>query len=572
MGWVARRWALLVVLLVGGAIFLSGENWGLPSRAIDPVLFGPVAPWSGEKILSLSGGWQADDNRGADVARRPLPGRDRLLELNDTDAKRAQILVRYRLYSYQPDEMITFRALSGMRPGHGPWGGMDPRLYQYGGLWIYPVGVLLRIAGWLGLLRLRGDVAFYLDHPGAFGRFYVVARLYSALWGLVAVAAVFALVRRICGGWGYAAAAAVLVACLPVVVNGTHEAKPHVAGAALILLTALAGSHYVQSGNRKTAILTGALAGGATGMVLSAYPAFLILPAMTLLRRRGESVKRIPANHNSLLPAVIASVVGVLVYFLTNPYVAINLLVNRPMLRSNLGNSAAMYEPAASSQAIFNGLRLIYAGCGGGVAFLGLVGGSMLAARAVRYRKSQEPAEVRRRAVGLLLATPAVWISVQFFALAAGKPGEYGRFALYLDIVLAIETVVAVSTVRLPRALGCQFLALLIAATAVFDTAPYVNGFLRDSGPQTSRNLAGRVLDRLANRQGSVLVVESEPAPYCLPPVDLFRWRICLSPLGKTAPGKAGPGDIWVEPGDDATPLSWANKPFRIGRGNENHF
>jgi hypothetical protein len=568
MGWVARRWALLVVLLVAGAVFLSGENWGLPSRAIDPVLFGPVAPWSGEKILSLSGGWQSDETRGADVARRPLPGRDRLLELNDTDAKRAQILVRYRLYSYQPDEMITFRALSGMRPGHGPWGGMDPRLYQYGGVWIYPVGLALRIAGWLGLLTLRGDVAFYLDHPEAFGRFYIVARLYSALWGLVAVAAVFALVRRIGGGWGYPAAAAVLVACLPVVVNGTHEAKPHVAGAALILLTALAGSYYVQSGNRKTAILTGALAGAATGMVLSAYPAFLIIPAMMLLRRPKAGEQR-PLKA---VTAITAIGIGVFVYFLTNPYVAVNLLVNRPLLRSNLGNSAAMYHAGASSGAVVNGVRLIYAGCGGGVAVLGFVGACVLAVRAVRYRKSPEPAEVQRRAVGLLLATPAVWIGVQFFAFAAAKPGEYGRFALYLDIVLAIEAVVALSTVRLPKALGCQFLALLIAATAVFDTAPYVNGFLRDSGPQTSRHLAARVLDRLASRQGSVLVVESEPAPYCLPPVDLFRWRICLSPRGTTARSVAGPGDIWVEPGDDATPLSWANKPFRIGRGNENHF
>ena len=38
---------------------------------------------------------------------------------------------------------------------------------------------------------LRADLAFYLDHPDAFARFYVAARLYTVAWALVGVWAVF---------------------------------------------------------------------------------------------------------------------------------------------------------------------------------------------------------------------------------------------------------------------------------------------------------------------------------------------------------------------------------------------
>ena len=64
-----------------------------------------------------------------------IPG---YVDPKDQDSvNRARILRRYKLYSFQPDEMNTFRALAEMHPDAMQF---DPRLYQYGGLWIYPVG------------------------------------------------------------------------------------------------------------------------------------------------------------------------------------------------------------------------------------------------------------------------------------------------------------------------------------------------------------------------------------------------------------------------------------------------
>src|SRR5205085_11474903 len=115
--------------------------------------------------------------------------------LNENDQQRAQIIRRYRLYTYQPDEMITMLALASMNPARRDF---DPKLYQYGGLWVYPVGALLKLGMIVHFVPIpppgEASSVYYLDHPEAFGRFYVVARFYVVMWGVLGGACVFWLV------------------------------------------------------------------------------------------------------------------------------------------------------------------------------------------------------------------------------------------------------------------------------------------------------------------------------------------------------------------------------------------
>ncbi|MEA2734002.1 MAG: hypothetical protein QOE14_453, partial [Humisphaera sp.] len=245
---------IVISLLAALVLFLPGINWGLPSRAVDPFLFGDEPVWTGEKIRSLVPTDSAA--RGADVDANPIARGAEPVPLNADDRQRAEIILRYRLYSYQPDEMITFRSLAHIKENRG-----DPRLYQYGGLWIYPVGALLKIADVVGLVEVRGDQAFYLNQPEQFGRFYVVARAYTMFWGLIATAAVFWIVRRLTGSLIIAAAGAICFAAMPVVVNIAHEAKPHLPGLALTLLAVIAAAKYVDGGRTKWSILAGMFCG-----------------------------------------------------------------------------------------------------------------------------------------------------------------------------------------------------------------------------------------------------------------------------------------------------------------------
>ena len=592
------RICLPALLIVAAIVFLAGINWGLPSRAADPFLFGDRKPWTGAEIVKLAGGWETRADLGADVAINPLEREaGRIVGLNATDVQRAQIVRRYRLFSYQPDEMVTLRALAGMTPGRFQ---LDPRLYQYGGLWVYPVGGLLKIASLqkIGFVQLHGDVATYLDHPEQFGRFYIIARFYTVLWALIGVVAIYALMKKLVGGTLFPSLAAASFIFMPVVMNMAHEAKPHLPGAVLMLLAVLAGARYVETGARRWWIIAGAACGAATGMVLSSAPIFIILPVMIVFRAMiatkltpaplaAPPAGRVPAasprdatparqsTRPGLLIARLAGsiLIGAVVYFATNPYVAINLVFNRAVLASNLGNTGAMFTAHLSFAGALNGLRWIALGTSPVIAIAGVLGGMALLVRAIRKRADHSAPEISRRATGILLALPALWVAGQCIEFANGQPGEFGRFAILVDVFLLVEAFAALATF-LPRQCG-TVIGIILLLTALIPGASYLHGFLRDCRPQSDRIQLARRISRLQQHGSTTMAIFAEPAPYCLPPVDLWKWKLMLLPKHATMNDGLRTADVAIRTADfprgagvwpflTATPISWANKPFAI--------
>jgi len=618
------------IVVLGAILFLAGVTWGLPSRRIDGYLFGGRPPWPGTKIAELAKADRRDDaRRGADVDVNPIGPTTRPVLLNDTDEKRAAVVLRYRLYTNQPDEMVTMMALASMRPAQRDF---DPRLYQYGGLFVYPIGILLKVSAAARWVTLRSDLSYYLDHPEAFGRFYVVARCYVVAFGLAGVPAAFWIARRLaaslgagdeatgrvppasepCGspphavpqestaetaaararrlssGNGRCASAGVLAALLyvllPVVINMAHEAKPHLPGAVLMLFAVLAAVHYVERGTRRSAVTAGILCGASFGMVLSCLPVFAVIPLMTLLRRMPW---RRRAAHT-----LAASAVGGVAYFVANPYVLVNLFANRDLLRSNLGNTLAMFPRGGLAEGLRRAAVLVAEGTSPltaaigllGVVFLGVL---VLVARDGPAQASDRPPASRAAPLWLLLA-PAAIVFVQFAVAAAGKPGEYGRFAIFPDIVLAIIAAVLISCLRA----GAPFVRILFALVLLLTVAPrsysYVRHFVVDARGGTRLAAAERLADMKARLGPLTIATLAEPAPYCMPPVDLFGNRLYLLPRAATPrsltpmpdvllavadePGTAVTGAWSVDykaesPGRGASGLapariSWADKPF----------
>jgi hypothetical protein len=126
---------------------------------------------------------------------------------------------------------------------------------------------------------------------------------------------------------------------------------------------------------------------------------------------------------------------------------------------------------------------------------------------------------------------------------------------------------------------------ILVAATAAYSAA-YIHGFLADASLNNSRlALAGTLnddLEKITPAGRATMGIYAEPAPYDLPPIDLFRWRLILLPKDGIASGKSqgtiwpdetGPPDETVQPDDSvswwdprATPISWADKQFAVMR------
>jgi len=730
----SMRVAVFIPLLLFACVSILGISWGLPSRKIDKYLFGTGEVWSGEKIYRLAkAGEKLSPERasrtGADVDVDPIrrnpnplpspqpspwngegdrpspqpappkgegdvipgahrPGEAILLTVTDEDI--AKIYLRYRLYTYQPDEMIIMMALAGMRPGCLQ---LDPRLYQYGGLFIYPVGALIKLCGLFGLIDVRSDVVYYLDHPDEFGKFYVVARAYSAAWGLLGVILVCAIARRMmlepergtearrhegtkgapsadaCPGRARAPGsnwlrspnhqitkspnrqiaplpygrgtdsarlagllAALLFTLMPVVVCMSHEGKPHLPGAVLMLAAVYFAMRCMRAPNAKfkvqsskievqnlesatrnrQSILTNGVGnnrqsfwlmcvccGAAVGMVLSSWPICVLIPLVEWLRatpapltpgktklevRSGKIEKnmgrrlRLLSSHFSLHYSMLGLLVAVAVYFITNPYVLINAFVNRDVLRSNFGNSLAMYQIARIGEGFVRVLELTIEGATLPVLVLGVM--ALMIALARRSRRSDP-------AVWVLVA-PAIVFFLQFVAIGAGKPAEYGRFGIFPNTALAIGAACLLSGrwLGVHRMLRWAFPAFVVASVAVLGCG-YLRNFHADTTNQASRIvLADRIAARDIDRPVGLF---AEPAPYSCPPLNFARREVFLlqSTAGVAKPDSQRP---WIKivatdaesarPSDIAnlplgasdlrellnrpTPISWANKTFRV--------
>lgn len=563
----------LTILLTGGAIVSClGINWGLPSRDIDQYLFGSHPVWSGAEIQALAGDRPTHPLLAADMDADPIQPSDRSVPVNETDAHRAEIIRRYRLFTHHPDEMVTLMALASMRPAHRDF---DPKMYQYGGLWVYPVGALLRLAGACRAITLTSDLTYYLDHPDAFGRFYILMRAYVVAWTLVGVWAVFRITHRLTrGSLGASITAAACFALMPAVVNAAHEAKPHLPGTVLMLLSALAGMRCLDDNRRTWWILACLLAGAAVGMVLSAWPVFAALVVLAWLAPQPKVTR--------LAKAVIGTAIALLTYFATNPYVLINLFKNRDLIWNNLANTQAMFHLGPPDKSLPNALCLIGEGTSIVLALAGLAGLIALAVRDWQWVSSNPPVGPRFVA-HWLLAAPAFLTLVQFVVFAHGQGGEYARFALFVDVTLCLAAVVALDTFTRYWKLRTVCQIVLLLATAV-PGAAYVESFLRDSTSHHTRLRQAEQLAQLHRNGARILLTDRVPAPYCLPPVNLFEWTIIPGPRGQhdthapdadvsirvvdVPPAAGSLSSDYVPFSTDGRPwfglarMSWANKPF----------
>lgn len=557
-----RLWQALVFWW---AIMFPLAFWGLPSTFNDELLFGGEPAWPLERYQAQADLEQRRERiQGADTDLNPVTESAAILTLTQSDADRAEILRRYRLFSRQPDEMITFMALQRMNPAKLDF---DPRLYQYGGAYIYLIGAALGLANLCRLVTLTGDVGVYLNRPELFAWFYVIARLITLLFGALTLAAAVKLAQRVAGrpaGW----AAFFFVACSPLFITGALEAKPHLPAVGATLWAIIFALDLYERRRPKDARRLGVAAGSACGLVLTGWAAAILWPALFALRSVRRSI--------SARTLLAAGGVALLVFLLTNPYIFYNALANRPALLGNLDNSTAMYRLGNFAAGAARVAQLLLEGCGPAALLLGVLGLIGCARRWPRHTM-------------IACAPPAAMILL-CVSIGAGKPAEFARFLLLPAAALLIAgAIFVVEFIRRRRLWGiCAFVLALVAMR----TPAYLRSFYLDARQlHESRRQAGVYLHVRVPRDQPIGVLQA-PAPYAVPPLDFSHREIRLLPrhapvrieyrrlpewIVLTADDEASVSGSWwydlyrLECSFAAQPrhlsrVAWANKPVYVYR------
>lgn len=561
--WIILVWTILVAPL---------EFWGLPASSSDPTLFYGGQPWSAEQYRFAEA---LDDfsrhTGGADVDINAHADPTDLTNLTSTPAQRAEILRRFRLYTRQPDEMITFRALQKMNPRAGDF---DPQMYQYGGGYIYSVGAMIGAGMAVGYVPRASNADEFVLKPERFARYYVVSRFFTLGFAVIALLGVVR-VLVLLGRASAAPLAVLLLACSPLFLSTATEAKPHLPSAALIAWSAVALLQYERRGRRSWALLGGALAGLAFAFVLTGLAGLIPIAALLPFTRKMQDAER-ARRRLYASDLLLALLLGVCVFAALNPYLLYNVAADRGAASGNLSNSIAMYAQQFRQfgAGALRTLVLLHEGAGWLTPLAGLCGLLLLS-----WQKTR---------AAVILAAPAVAILLLACFLAAHKPAEFARFLLIPTMALCVGAALLISYLKLIHpALPWTTAILLICLTR----APaYAWSLAQDVRGTDSRvHAAAWLLDAMDSTEP--LGVLWPPAPYSLPPVDLHRREIILLPAME--PIEVNPDELpewlvyladdardyanawwhhWYEPVTTFprnpwySRITWANKPVFVYR------
>ncbi len=563
----AVRWPRPTLLLVVTAWFLVMTLlllWGLPSSATDALLFGADLPWPASRYAAEPALAELQESeRGADVDRNPLDATGRIVNLTATEAQRAEILLRYRLYTRQPDEHITFRALSAMSPDALDF---DPQLYQYGGGWIYLVGAALAGADQLRLVSLDAGLGAFLETPELFARYYVIARLVTLAFGALLLVAVFQLGRLSLGrsaGW----LALTLLALSPVFISGVLEAKPHVPTACLLAWATVAAWHFLDHDQPLHVVILGLCVGYAAALTPLGGIGFVLLGLVAYYALRGPTP---PRRRLRLRWLGLSAGLALAVYAITNPYVIAHLVTGSGALTSNITNTTEMYSISRFGRGMIRILEIAITAAGPLPLLLALLG---VGASITRMGK-----------LVAIVAVPALLLTLGLSLVAASKPAEFARFLVFPAAIVALGAAVFIRYLWRKNAwLGGVLLLLTILTTP---THAYLRSFLLDAGVTTeARYRAGAWLTARVPMTTPIAVIQ-EPAPYAIPPLDFADRTVLLLPTDRPLPdplpqwlvvtadtADAIPDTPWRDRyaivqtfGTDGppSPITWANKPVFI--------
>lgn len=483
-----REWPWIAALIaIGVACSLYGINWGLPTKARVALLGDdPDAIRSQVQISTKT--------EGSVVIAEP--------EKDRIDLARAYR--RYFLYSNHPDEMLTLMSLSKMHPSKLDF---HPHLFQYGGLFVYPLGALIFVGGKLGLVKLTPDLTYYLQNPEAFGRLYVVGRLFVGTFVVGTAVMIYCFGRRVADRFpSFIGATLFLVS--PGAIVFSHEMKPHAAAAFFVLLAFYWLFRLLEENKPRYLWLATIACGAATAMVFTNEILLLAVLCCVWFVRR-------PSLSDCLTKTMACCALLATVYFAFNPYV----LLDFKSFLAEAHHVKNWYEPGFHMAGVTGFIRHPLIGSIGLpttlLAFLGFI----------------HLARTHKAWTWIVLS-----IMLLYCVLLVHQLGSLAASPKMARLVFALFPLFALAATAGLGAIRNGLLRCVVAVASVVWIGscswPYLAGFRLDATDHNTRVLAGRWINENIPA-GSTIGITPSPAPYKLPPFAFEKYRLALGTAGR---------------------------------------
>lgn len=194
----------------------------------------------------------------------------------------------FHLRSGHEDEPDILVALSRIKPHRLE---LNPRIYFYGGAYLYPLGAWIAALSLATPAVLVPGIGFYLEHPDKIAWIYLLGRLFSAAIYGVGVWLLYCTGKKLFNEKAGVLAAA-LFAVSPGIVLQAHYMKPHLLGSVFMLASFYFCARLLETGNPKNGAWAGAMVGLAAGAVIHLWSGLLVVALTLALRiRKGNRLR-----------------------------------------------------------------------------------------------------------------------------------------------------------------------------------------------------------------------------------------------------------------------------------------
>lgn len=527
----ASKWDTYAIVLVVAtfAVGVAGAGWGLPSsrraeitlseNLRTPAFYarlakvradiyekaGPNLPAYAGRLLVSGGGYDASVNLATPPEKDGTihlvsKGRDISLEL-------LRAYNSYLLRSGHPDEQDMLTAISKMNPRRLKF---DPHFYRYGGSYLYPLAGWFGAAGAAGYLKINPDITFYHASPGDMGRFYLLGRLFSLVFGAMLVWTAYLFARDFYGPRvGFFAA--LIFASSPMLLAESNTMKPHIYAAFWAMLGVYWMQKLLRSDDKKYYWAAGAALGLAAGTTINSWIYLAFLPAVILAKYRARGAAFVAAEAVKRSAQVLA--VSAVVFTLTNPYVIFSFADYMDELRWTASFHHFIFRPWVLFTVPFR------------AAFGAPLAAAVLAALLF--------ALVHKKETGDRLLSYFSAAALLFLAVSSGGQGEasaYMRYHLPLMAVLSAVAASAFSDTPRIRPVVVRAAALAVIGAGVLWAQSlrtfHAVKYIRASGDGASAIAAGRWINTHVPPGSSVGVMKYTPHVDSTPPFRFADYKI----------------------------------------------
>jgi len=432
---------------------------------------------------------------GSDVVSGSGLTRDRVI---GSTADRAESLdlwmVRFKLYSVEADEVDAIMALARIQPRQLQF---DPKFYQYGGAFLYPLGGWYLALSKLGLIHVA-PLDQLLAQPEQMDRIWIAGRAFVLAAFAASALLLFLTLIEIAPAGVALAGLAIYLFC-PASIMYSQIIKPHwyallwVNAALLIVVRAFVRNRLTLGSELLLAAAIGLTVGS---VVTFSTLAVLLWCALAVLAASGAL---------SVIALVRIPLVAIVVFLLSNPY----YVLNWPTVLAERASTAGWFEPSLSPSSLLLFVQnSLFTGFG--------VVTTLLIFAVVAWTLIRGPLRLRLLAIAII--GPIVSIAV----MTANFVTWNSNFRFIPYVLPAALILVALPRWR-HRTLILAFCALATVAQALPLKLAY---FDENDDAHATRLLAAAWIDANIPTADAICLVTNGLAPFEVPPFRFDRYRL----------------------------------------------